>query len=291
MLLDRLPPLDHQHPQCNGKNKDRILFGKAVGHPTIFKLSRHGQTYGVEAGETHGVVTGTLFAIHGPSIIKTIVPEIGILEADSVFHDACTLRRPSEDIEFEIPPGAKASVLNWKQGANALKVFIDPSRDEIQSVGQAFSLVDSSLNADLVIRRTDDNTLQFKRLDPLMSKYMQMLNDIRPTTLLLDILQGVSHFNHHLSRRNSANPLKQYVKVELNSLTQSNPDMASAEAIYMPDGKISMTLAPDHENTVFISNEATTYYGLTVTNESGRNLFPYLIYFDPSDYSVEVRCL
>jgi hypothetical protein len=174
-----------------------------------------------------------------------------------------------------------------------LKVFVESprDRDKVHPIDRMFSLVDSSEDADLVVRRTDDNTLQFERLDLLMSKYMQVLSDIRPEQSLLDILQGVSRFNHHLSQRNRANPLKQYVKVDLNSLTQSNPDMASEEAIYMPDGKISLTLASDHENTVFISNEAITYYGLTVTNESGRNLFPYLIYFDPSDYSVKVRCL
>jgi len=37
---------------------------------------------------------------------------IGILEAESVFPHYCTLRRRNEDMSFDIPPGARASVLS-----------------------------------------------------------------------------------------------------------------------------------------------------------------------------------
>lgn len=290
MLIDRLPPLQHQHPRCNGKNRGRALFGGVVGHPTVFKLSCRNNICRVEAGDIHGVVEGTLFAIHPFGSATPI--EIGVLEAASVGPHSSTLRRRSEDKAFDIPPNARASVLNWRQRAETMKVFVESPPDEFQSIDQGFSLVNSSEDADLVIRRTGNDTLQFQRQDLLMSEFTRELNDIRAERSLWDILQGVSHFNHHLSRRNSANPLKQYVKVELHRLRQSNPEMESEEAIFVPDGQISMTLASDPEsNTVFISDEARTYYGFTVTNDSGRRLFPYLIYFDPSDYSIEVRCL
>ena len=69
---------------------------------------------------------------------------------------------------------------------------MESARDEVQPMKDGFSLVNSSDNADLVIRRTDDGELQFERLDFLMSKYPTCLSDI----------QGVSHFNFHLSRHN-----------------------------------------------------------------------------------------
>jgi hypothetical protein len=68
----------------------------------------------------------------------------------------------------------------------------------------------------------------------------------------------------------------------------------------MPDEHFDMPLVFDRENTVFIPNRATTafnsnrtFYGLTIKNHSARKLFTYLIYFDPSDYSIQVwfRCL
>jgi hypothetical protein len=59
-----------------------------------------------------------------------------------------------------------------------------------------------------VIHHTRSGSLQFERLDSLMSNYTRLLDDIPPEPSLSDILQGVARFNLHLSRRNSVNPLK-----------------------------------------------------------------------------------
>jgi len=81
----------------------------------------------------------------------------------------------------------------------------------------------------------------------------------------------------------------------MHRLSQCNPEQISEEAIYMPDGICNVSLIPnrDSENTVFIPSKGTTtqrvFYGLTVKNNSGRKLFPYLLNFDPSDYSIQVR--
>ena len=296
-LVNLLPPLEHQHPQCNGKNRGRFLFNRIAGAQlTTFKLSNHSGRYSAEAGDIHGVVKGTLFAIHACRSITSVDPEIGILEADFVSAHSCTLRRRRDDTEFQIPSGAKASVLNWRQKENVLRVFIHQPRDVVKSLKNVFSLVNSSDSADLVIRHTRGGTLQLERLDPVISRYARVLDYIRPNSCLSDILRGVSHFHFHLSRRNSANPLKQEVEVVLHRLSQCNPEQISEEAIYMPDGDIGMPLALDRENIVFIPRETTTaynnnrvFFGLTVKNNSGRKLFPYLLNFDPSDYSIQVR--
>jgi len=112
-LIDMLPPLERQHPQCNGKNRGRALFGEAVADKTFIKLLSHGGKYRAEAGEIHGVVKGTLFSIHAFGDITSTSSEIGILEADTVSHFSCTLRWRSENEDFDIPPGARATVLKW----------------------------------------------------------------------------------------------------------------------------------------------------------------------------------
>jgi len=224
--------------------------------------------------------------------------EIGILEADVVAPNSCTLRRRKDDTEFDIPPGANALVLNWRQRENVLKVFVEPILDDIQPIEDIFSLADVSSNVDLVIRRTGSDKLQFERMDPLISKYSRVLNNIPAQPALSDVMRGVAHFNFHLSRRNIANPLEKEVEVVLHRLTQSNPEQIKEEPIYVPDGLLDMRLALDRENTVFIPKKATmaynsnrVFYGLTIKNNSGRNLFPYLVYFDPSDYSIQVKPL
>jgi len=59
----------------------------------------------------------------------------------------------------------------------------------------------------------------------------------------------------------------------------------------MPDGHTGMPLVVDGENVVLATSEPDEdiFYGLSVMNHSGRHLFPYLVYFDPSDYSIRVK--
>jgi len=124
--------------------------------------------------------------------------------------------------------------------------------------------------------------LQFERFDPLMLKFTPVLSDIQAQSNLRDVLQAISQFNFHLYHRNSANPLKQKIKVVLQSL---DSEKVSEEPIYFPDGRTDIPLAVDTENTV---SAGTDHYGLTIKNGSDRNLFPYLMYFDPTDYSIQV---
>jgi hypothetical protein len=291
-LIENLPSLENQHPQCSGKNRGRALFGGLGHRPKLFKLSNHHGTYGTEAGNIHGVVQGTPFAIHALGNITSLNSEIGILEADCVFSHSCTLRRRSGE-EFDIPPGARALMLNWRPDANILKVCVNSSDSDVKSIEHVYSVVDHSQSPDLMILCTPGGTRRFERLDHIISKYAQLLDDIPSELNLSDVLKGVSHFNFHLSRGNIGQPLKKLIEVALHSLTQSNPDQISEEAIYVPDGVTDMPLAVDRENIVFAASEANgdhdQFYGLSVTNNSGRHLFPYLVYFDPSDYSIQVR--
>lgn len=91
-LFDQLPPLDNQHPQCNGKNRGRALFGGVADRPNFLKLSKHRGTYSIKAGNIHGVVQGTPFTIHVLGDITSLNSEIGILEAGRVSSHSCTLR-------------------------------------------------------------------------------------------------------------------------------------------------------------------------------------------------------
>lgn len=295
-LFDLLPRLELQHPQCHGKNRGRTLFNGASGaRPTTFGLSAHGDAYRTNVGSIHGVIKGTVFAIHTQGTIASDETELGILEADYVDAFTCILRRRSGDKYFTIPSGARALVLNWRQDQSLLKVFLEPSRDEVQSAEHNFSLVDSPDSADLIVRQIDCATFQFERLDPFIQKWAPMLNEVKLSSDLSRVLQGISHFHYHLYRRNSASPLMQKVEVVLRRLRRIED---TDETMYMPDGEFDMPLLLNRENTVFISNAITAsydsnrvFYGLTVTNKSGRNLFPYLVYFDPSDYSIQVRSL
>jgi hypothetical protein len=287
-LIENLPSLENQHPQCSGKNRGRALFGGIADRPRLLELFSHHGTYLTKAGNIQGVVSGTPFAIHSLGNITSLSSEIGILEADCVSPHSCTLRWRSGE-KFVIPPGARALMLNWRPDANILKVFINPPDNDVKSIEHVYSVVAYSDSPDVMVHCTPDGARRFERLDPIMSKYAQLL-DIPTEPSLSDVLKGASHFNFHLARGNIGQPLKQLIEVVLHPLKLSNPDQISEEAIYMPDGDTGMPLAVDHENIVCAtSDDYDLFYGLRVTNNSGRHLFPYLVYFDPSDYSIQVR--
>jgi hypothetical protein len=294
-LLKQLPRLANQNPQCSGKNRHRALFGGLANRLTLLELSTLGGKYRTEAGEIHGVVLGTPFAIYALSDSTSTSSEIGVLEADSVSPFHCTLRRRAMDKKFIIPELARAVMLDWRPDADILKVFVEPPHDSgVKSIEGIFSLVNHSGSPDLMILCTSNGTWRFERLDPIISKYAQVLDGISPMPgpSLSDVLNRVSHFNFHLSRRNTKQPLQHPVQVVFHRLTQSNPDQFAEETIYMPDGDTGTSLTPDSETTVFATNEADgdcAFYGLSITNKSKRHLFPYLIYFDPSDYSIQVK--
>jgi hypothetical protein len=295
-LLDQLPPLEHQHPQCVGKNKHRVLFNNTVltsTYQATFRISFSRGRYLTDAGAIHGVVQGTLFAIHAPDNDPSIDPAIGIVEADRVFTHQCTLGRRREDVQFDIPAGAQVSVMNRVQWAG-LKIFIQSPHNDVQPIEHVFALVDTLDEAELVIRRTDHGTLRFEKLNPLMAQYIPELGDISAELSLSDIIQSISFFSFHLGRYDVDPPLlskKRLVEVKLHRLMENDPRQNVEDSIYMPDGQFDMLLVPDHENTIFCSSDGTTRglsYGLTLKNNSGRHLFPYLIYFDASDYSMQV---
>jgi hypothetical protein len=291
-LLDLLPETPQQHPQCGGKYSSRVLFDGVVGaRPTTFKLRMDRGIYRAAAGEIHGVVKGTIFAVHTHRTITTGDKELGVLEADHVDARSCTLRGNS----FDIPDGARALVLNWRQSEKKLRTFIEPpleplSLTEARIGMNLLSIVDSPHSANLVVRRTGGDEFQFERLDPLMSKYShsRILSNVRPTASLPAILRGIARFNFHLFRRNSAHPLMNMVNVVLHRLKPSNLGNSLEELIYIPDADIPLVC--DQENVVSASaGSRRVYYGLTVKNNSGRNLFPFLMYFNPTDYSTQVR--
>lgn len=282
-LLSKMTVSENQHPQCEGKNKDRALFSGTGGSEE--KTFRFSKKKGIDAGEILGVVEGTLFTIYSEDDKK-----LGILVAENVLDHSCALAFRNEDEKFVVPDGAKASVLSWRSDKARLKVATPSDKRIPQDV---VFWVDNQKKAELCISYPDASSIQFDRLDPLMAKYAKTLKVGTLEAALSDALRGISDFNYHLYRRNKDSPLAGLVNVELARLKQTNPGQVLEEPFYRPDENINvLALKPDQETIIRIPSETTEnnheYYGVTIKNLSGRRLFPYLFYFDPTDYSIQV---
>lgn len=306
-LLSLLPELPFQTPQCEGENKKGFLFnGRAVvADPKVFKLFKTKEgIIKVLAGSIHGVITGTVFTAQDSNATPFSRRDLGVLVALEVNIDSSILGYPSEANKFDIPQGAKAVVSDWRNDASTLKVAIELGPDDPvvraffpergltqpeqveQIIHSRFIKVPERANADIVIRRgpSDDDELLIERLDALIPKYAEVTTKFKFGVGMLDrfpyILDAIAQFNYHLARHNSADPFKQAISVELHKLKK------------LLDGRLRV---PDESaGNLFIDNDARLLvdkearYGLTIVNRSKFNLFPYLFYFDPSDYSISV---
>ena len=298
-LLRSLPPMQNQHPQCEGRHKIRHLFNGVVGAqtlPVIFKVSLVDGKYQVEAGEIHGVVSGTVFAIYDNTAIVGTDKELGLLTANSVRAFRCILTRP---VGFNVPDIAKASISRWNASRD-FKVCMLNFKDIFPRVIDGICWVETTDEAHLTISRMANGVdFEFVRRDSLMSKHRRRLAvHLAKTRDLSEMFKGISDFHHHLYRSHSGTRAAERlpeVNVILQSLSQTNRNRPLQEPIYGPDNVENIVFRPNEVHTISIPDDTCSegldnkIYGLTLQNNSEHKLFPYLFYFDPTDYNIQVN--
>jgi hypothetical protein len=301
-LFDLLPESNDQKPHCEGTNKNKILFRGMVkgGYAKTFQLvTNPDKSVEVKAGRIHGVDRATEFTVLDRNGASPSTEELGILVADQVYETFSLLMPRPGDSAFIVPTGARAVVSDWKNDALTMKVFVNPdlgdqlaayifpTQDTIQphrSHKRNFIQVNSRSEASVVIWLDSGGDLVVESLDPLISKYA-----IPTTSFALqhqlkhvpDILEAIAHFNFHLGLYQDSNPLGEEVKMELYRLIGPRDNRT-------PDTKIGNLLLHDHA-TIVVDESAK--YGVAMVNHSLYDLFPYLFYFDPSLYSIDVSSL
>jgi Caspase domain len=302
-LLNPLPELINQKPQCEGVNKTRYLFdGKmSAMDPKAFKLVEAGGHITVCIGSIQGVVVGTEFAVHGLDSTPSSPVILGTLVALSVGLDSSKLNLCPGADKFDIPEGAMAVVSDWKYNAFPLKVAVElgaedrlaralfPDRDITQGdqvQGSGIVQVLGRANADIVVKRKSATTeiLCIERLDSLIPKYAGVITQFDPVNKLNHfgcIFHAIAQFNYHLARHRADDPFEQRVSLELFRLSKQ-----SGSSEWVPDEGVGNLLG---NNDARVQADEEARYGLAITNRSRHDLFPYLFYFDPSDYSILVR--
>jgi hypothetical protein len=304
-LLNQLPELINQKPQCEGENKTRFLFdGKmSAVDPKAFRLTEGGGHIKVCAGSIQGVVVGTEFKVHGLDSTPSSPVILGTLVALSVGLDSSKLNQCPGADKFDIPQGARAVVSDWKNDAFTLKVAVElkpedqlaralfPDRDITLGdqvrlmLGNGFVQVLERANADIVVKRKSaaEEILCIERLDSLIPKYANVTTQFDPVNKLNHfacIFDAIAQFNYHLARHRADDPFEQKVSLELFRL---NKQPGSSE--WVPDEGVGNLLG---NNDARLQADEEARYGLTITNRSQYDLYPYLFYFDPSDYSISV---
>ncbi|KAJ7717814.1 hypothetical protein B0H16DRAFT_1798870 [Mycena metata] len=286
-LLDLLPTLRDQNPQCEGANKDRFIFdleGPAHGPMSHALTMREDGTLEVDTGSMRGVVVGTQF-IPERDARCDLEPQL-VLVAVSVNLNSSMLI-PTEPVEnLVLPEGTRLIVSDWKNDAVMMKVYVHPgeipqfavSDVSVQRRGPKFLVVECPNNADLAVRRISEAEFSITRLDPKLSRYV--VPDVKLNVPLenpplrpwcggpVQLLLGEAQWKRLVGKR-------------------------SQDKMYRLGGEYGARVPNLELGNLLIDNEARFRlepegkYGFAICNYSQYDLFPYLFYFDPATYSVD----
>jgi hypothetical protein len=217
-----------------------------------------------------------------------------------VFPQYCTAKLISGYDPLD-PRIAHVVVLNWNNDMLRLKVHFLKSASDLPQTSQALDeyvlAVGYQQGELVVVGRSDDGKLEIERLDELTSNHAdKILGNIEPSHLE-HALVAAARFNFRLYHPNTGHLRPVDVIVDMRRLKKLNDpqDLFSTTKlngvtrplVYVPD--------PDRKNLFEHTRETEVVpmkgelYGLTLKNNSPFDLFPYVFYFDPYDYTIQVK--
>ncbi|KAF7337827.1 hypothetical protein MVEN_02005600 [Mycena venus] len=290
-LIELLPTLPDQNPQCEGANKDRYIFD--VEGPAqdsrLYALSVKGDgSMEVDAGSLHGVVVGTQFSL------KVDQDPDRVLVAVSVNLDSSVLVPIVQDRALAFQDGARLVVSDWKNDAAMMKVFIRPGGNPPLAISDVFSthshsqrmrtnflVVDSLDSADLAVRRSAEDDFFLSRLDAKLSRYA--LPDVHlsvPTTNLPAVLDAIAHFNFFLGKHPRAGQhSNSQALFAPGEVTLEMYNLRGEFGARVPNMELGNLVSADNE--VRFKLDTQEKYGFAICNYSERDLFAYLFLFRP----------
>jgi len=290
-LSGLLPRTVSQHPQCVGINLDRLLFnGSVFDHETrAFGITSAEGACFVEAGSIHGVERGTEFVLEQVDVPASALMERFRLVAHNVYPLRCEVLRSPQGQPLHVTPGSRAVVSNWNN--RKLKVHFQ------LPTGNQFAAVGPDAHSDVSVVYTDQRDVLLYRTDPLTCRHSSQTIKVSQNALPA-ILDTVAHFNLWLYRFNALAPVNQLLITELHRLRPV--DEISGRCVYVPIGDDLLASdtepIPKSEDAFHyrleevkeaVITDMDSYYGLTLTNRSPFDLFPYVFYFDPEKYSIQ----
>ncbi|KAJ7736240.1 caspase domain-containing protein [Mycena maculata] len=301
-LLNRLPTWSGQTPHCGGNRRRHLVFDgnyPATGQRALPLMTHTSpnkdilRSFRVDIGSVEGVVPETEFTVYDPDN-----NELCILVAHSVEIARTILvtkdNKPlvTEDGQaFTIPKQSRVVISDWKNDAMILHVYtpdgfphtadLFPAHDILkQPNGRKYVQAISVQDADISMRREDAEIVIENLKSTILECQRETRFSLSSTAHLPKVVDGIAHFNYFLERHHGEAPLTG-VSLEMHRLVGDYPGRT-------PD----LTEGPAHDGNL-VANRAVSItsipgakYGFTIRNTSMDDLFPYLFYFDPEEYTI-----
>lgn len=300
LLSSKARPL--QHPQCLGKHKNRLLWNTTIKMSDGFPITVCEGRIVVHAGRVHGIAPRTTFVVQDDTdrrLGTLVVAELQDLRCECQCGDA----------PFEVAIGSRAIVKDWNNEDLSLDVYVDPELTGRHTFGQSaipealrdcIRVVDAPEPADLAIIKAGSDTTTLERRDPLLREFANNIAVDLDKHHIQDVISAVLHFNFHLYRR-YPEPwnLLSAVRLEMYKVKQERADQPQTHYV---EADTTNFFARNHEVPAYKAfagavvqgatmNDLEALYGLKIVNDSSFDLFPYIFYFDPDDYSIQVSAV
>ena len=326
-LMEHLSPLYDQHPHCEGNNKVRHLFSPSdhgKDDPSWFVVtaadSATDNTYYVAAGYLLGIVKGTEFITHPPkgstplTLVATIVEEFRCLAVPRHDQTATDDHDPDSQLPFPsiLPHHSRATILKWT--TKWLQVELDP-REAFPHITEdkdtLFSIVESG--GELKVSRADSasKTVQLVRNDPLIRSQPEChrisVNFNAFTRYYLDkaarfhffLYQHNKYYNSTQLYRSLDNPDPNSISVTTSLQRLTWTTRLTGPWSFVPVGDNLFQVPVDADITrnalagaaVLEGLASDLQYGLTLENHTSTDFFPYVFFFDPREYVIEVSLI
>ncbi|KIM25682.1 hypothetical protein M408DRAFT_331034 [Serendipita vermifera MAFF 305830] len=299
-LIQRLPNLVDQNPQCVGHNQGRVLFNSKAPDQRrqLYVVRVDNGICILEAGAAHGITKGATFDVYkdrdcvtGGTPLATLTA----LEPPGPFSTLLSGDMPAIDtqaVALQTGAGAEEDLLIYLELDPKLEPVFLALAEEIKGnkIGQQqIGIVkeDRISTAHLGIASENDKIV-FNILNPLVTKYgfkripfqlNPVVDDIRR------VLRAAGHFNWHLRRTGESQFLQKHVKFEFTKLKDSDDGDEDDED---EDGNGCAPDGPNliEEGVIDIVVNDDDIYGMKISNTSSKPLYVSVFYFDNSDLSI-----
>ncbi|PPQ85019.1 hypothetical protein CVT25_010408 [Psilocybe cyanescens] len=303
-ILDQMDVISGQNPQCEGYNHERMIFNGKCEARTM-KLScdvefRGSTSLVLQAGAAQGITTGAKFALFdsNDNSFASVLGSATVGSPIQAFNAPATLDASSK---FDL--ARRYVAVQTRLGIKEdLRLYI-PRKDPFHAIYTRLLKSDIAdehklYNITLVEHKSlahleasmSSKELVFKLCDTRATKYgfsksfkaVPTDNDHK----LAWVLNGIAHYYRELDRRNPQTELDNYVTLEFYKLKDpedtSEDDLKDRWIFFEP-------VQPNfcNNNIIDFVIEEECPYGFKLTNNSSRDLYPYVFIFDNNDLSIE----
>ncbi|KZV62347.1 hypothetical protein PENSPDRAFT_642315 [Peniophora sp. CONT] len=302
-VMERLPDISDQTPQCEGRNVDRILFNalSPSKERVIYPIVHQEGKLILKAGSIHGVTMSAKFSIYASRDFTTSDTPLALVEATAInpFKSELTLLPAQDDDVPMLPTDVNCYAFQTSMGkAEAIRIHIPLTNDllpammalarelEMQQTSSQAILLSDEKSADIGIRVREDGTIEFVILDPLITAYgiRSLYPAVKPDARFIHpILRGASHFFWHLRRSPEKNMLRNKVDVEVSELVE-DIDAELDEYLCSPLKRTGDNLFRGGAVDVVADSKRT--YGVAIQNKTAVPMHVWAFYFDCSDLSI-----